>query len=573
MVVRNNDSMKKKLGDLLVDVGLITQQQLNEAVKVQKEKGGKLGDVLAELNFCSKDVLLSFLGKRSGVSYVSIAQYGDISPDVIAFIPESVARHQTLIPLAKKENILTVAMADPLNVFATDDLKIMTGCEIQIVIASDSEIKEAIDKYYGQVSHSMAHAKAYGISQGPVGQGTEEKKIVTEKKNIELESQIVNMLDALLENADLAGATDVHIEPVDNAVRIRFRIHDKLQEKPHLLGKYYAPLIAHIKSLARMNVGECLIPQYGHFERKTGRGEMGCRVSVMPASFGEKIVLHFLDISKSYLDLDHLGFDEKVLEDYKNIIERPQGLVLVTGPIGSGKTTTLYATLSHLNRSDRCIVTIENPIERFLDSITQVQVRSEVGMTMASGVNALLRQDPDVMMAGEMRDSKMAEALVGAAKACLVFASLDVGHVSEAIPRLVHMDVYPSDIVSSLAAIVSQRLLKMICPNCKESYVLPLSQIKAMGFDGQDLKKIKQHKSVDFYRGKGCGQCLGSGYQGYGAVFGLLVMDDDIRRLIQENKLAGKAWEKGGALTSLREAALDHALKGITTLEEVLRMT
>ncbi|MBI4397234.1 MAG: Flp pilus assembly complex ATPase component TadA, partial [Elusimicrobia bacterium] len=387
MVVRNTSSLKKKLGDILVEVGIITPDQLKQAVEIQRTQGGKLGDILKQLNFCSEDVLLAFLGRQCGASYISLTEYGQIPSDVINLVPESVVRHQSLIPISREGNVLTIAMSDPLNIFATDDLKLLTGCEIKVVIASEKEIESAIETYYisglAPAAPAQAPSAASFGESGTLPAGTSMQDIVkslepaagsvdvqqveTEPETsnayqLKLESEdapVVKMVNLLLANAVKNRASDIHIECYESSFRVRYRLDGVLCNQPAPPKKYQNAIASRIKVMANLDVAERRLPQDGRMKIRVDGTEVNLRISTMPTVHGEKVVVRLLDAAKLKVDLTGLGFDTNSLDVYRKAIHSPQGIILITGPTGSGKSTTIYSTLSDLNCMDRNIITIE----------------------------------------------------------------------------------------------------------------------------------------------------------------------------------------------------------------------
>ncbi|HOW27216.1 MAG TPA: ATPase, T2SS/T4P/T4SS family [Elusimicrobiota bacterium] len=598
MVVKNIGSFKKKLGDILVEVGIISQDQLDKALEMQKTTGGKLGDILKELNYCSEDVLLAFLGRQCGTSYISLSEYGNIPPPVLNLVPESVARHQTLIPISQEGNVLTIAMSDPLNVFATDDLKLMTGCDIKVVLASESEIKEAIEKYYVPgialrtpfqqpaaepaqqeqtslqdiVEHLQKNEPAHqAASSSPESQ--EETFSVTFAQDA---APVIKMVNAILSQAIRAKSSDIHIEPYENSLRVRYRLDGVLHNQPAPPKKFQNALISRLKVMAQMDIAERRLPQDGRIKLTVEGREVDLRISTIPTPHGEKIVMRILDSTGLKVDMSQLGFEPAVLESYKKVVDSPHGIILVTGPTGSGKTTTLYSTLSMLNRPDKNIITIEDPIEYLIDGINQVQARPEIGLNFAAGLRAFLRQDPNIMLVGEIRDKETAEiAINGALTGHLLFSTLHTNDAPGAITRLNNMGIEPFLTASTTLMITAQRLMRLICPGCKIAYTLPAEQLLDMGAKPDQLKTSGRQKIVTLYKGKGCDACAGTGYQGRVACHEILIMNDWIRELIlarASHHILKQTARKHGMMT-LREAALLKMLRGETTLEEVLRVT
>jgi type IV pilus assembly protein PilB len=571
--------IKKKLGDLLVEVGIITAEELQESLEEEKIRGGKLGEVLMELGYITEDVLLAFLGKQCGVSYVSLSEYGEIDQEVIRSVPESVARHQTLIPIAVEGKTLTIAMSDPLNVFAIDDLRLMTGREINVVIASESEIKSAIERYYGAKGSIEDILKEMELSVKDAGNVEVVKNSDPEGENIIAleaageEAPIIKIVSLLLGGAIKAGASDIHIEPYERTLRVRYRVDGVLHEVSSPPRKFQNAIASRLKIMASLDIAEHRLPQDGRIKIRVADKEVDLRVSVLPTSFGEKVVMRILDASALCLDLTKLGFEPEILSIYKKNIEVPYGIILVTGPTGSGKSTTLYSTLSTINYPDRNIITIEDPVEYVLQGINQVQARPDIGLTFAAGLRSFLRQDPDIIMVGEIRDPETAEIAINAAlTGHLVFSTLHTNDAPGAVTRLNNMGIEPFLTTSTVIMVVAQRLIRIVCKHCKEPYEVPADFLSNIGVKGEE---IKGKKKVTLYRGKGCDNCSNTGYRGRIACFEAMEIKDDIRELVLNREsthiIKAKARELG--MITLREAAIRKLLAGVTTVEEVMRVT
>ncbi|MFH0948069.1 MAG: type IV-A pilus assembly ATPase PilB [Elusimicrobiota bacterium] len=571
-------ALKKKIGDLLVDVGIITAQQLQDALEEQKRKGGKLGMILISLGYISEDVLLAFIGKQCGTSYVSLSEYGEIPEDIIKSVPESVVRHQVLLPIAKEGNVLTIAMADPLNVFATDDLRLMTGNEINVVIASENEIKAAIDNYYG------TKASMDDIVKGMEEEGIELEHVAVVKETdagkdiVSLEAQgedapIIKIVNLLLGSAVKAKASDIHIEPYEKSLRVRYRIDGVLHAVSAPPKKTQNAVVSRLKIMSNLDIAERRLPQDGRMKIKVLNKEIDLRVSVLPTAFGEKVVMRLLDPSSLKLELTQLGFEQEALDIYHKNIQTPYGIILVTGPTGSGKTTTLYSTLSTLNQPDVNISTIEDPVEYVLEGINQVHARADIGLTFASGLKSFLRQDPDIIMVGEIRDTETAEIAINAAlTGHLVFSTLHTNDAPGAVTRLNNMGIEPFLTTSTVIMVVAQRLVRVICSNCKEEYEVPADILMSLGLS---KKEVGDAKKIKLYKGKGCDQCSHTGYRGRLSCYEVMEINDKIRELILERAsthvIKQAAIENG--MFTLRKAALKKVLSGVTTAEEMMRIT
>ncbi|RLD16866.1 MAG: type II secretion system protein GspE [Caldiserica bacterium] len=572
--------IKKRLGDLLVEVGIITPEQLEEAVEEQKKHGGKLGEILMALGYITEDVLLAFLGKQCGITYVSLSEYGEIPEKVIRMVPESVVRTQKLIPISLEGNVLTIAMSDPLNVFAIDDLRMMTGKDVKVVIASESEIKNAIDKYYG--AKETIDDILREMEEPEVTPGGDDVELVEEKEEggdvIALEAQteeapVVRIVNLILSSAVQAGASDIHIEPYEKTLRVRYRIDGVLHEVTAPPKKLQNAIISRLKIMARLDIAERRLPQDGRIKIKVQNREVDLRVSTIPTTFGEKVVMRILDASALKLELEKLGFEPEALEVYKKNIQVPYGIILVTGPTGSGKSTTLYSTLATLNSTEVNIVTIEDPVEYVLEGINQVQIHPEIGLTFASGLRAFLRQDPDIIMVGEIRDTETAEIAINAAlTGHLVFSTLHTNDAPGAMTRLNNMGIEPFLTTSTVVMVIAQRLVRLICPKCKEPIEVDADKLFYLGVKEE---QIKGKKKITLYRGTGCDYCTNTGYKGREACFEVMEVNDEIRELVLERApthVIKQVARKNGMMT-LREAALKKLLDGKTTVQEVLRVT
>lgn len=577
MVVSVAPILKKKLGDLLVDLGIITREQLQQALDLQRRTGGKLGRILIQLGFVTEEVLLYFLGKQAGVSYISLADCGKIPEEVVKIVPESIARNQILIPITKDDKVLTVAISDPFNVFAIDDLRLITGYDIRVVIAPEKEIKNAIELYYaskGTIEDAIKEIEK-STSEGTlevVETAKEEKEVIALEIAAE-EAPVVKIVNLLLTNAVKSGTSDIHIEPYEKNLRVRYRIDGVLHEQPSPPKKLQDAVISRIKIMANLDISERRLPQDGRIKIKTVGKEVDLRVSIIPTSFGEKIVIRLLDPSALCLDLSKLGFEPEAVVIYKKHINLPHGIVLITGPTGSGKSTTLYSTLSTLNYPDRNIITIEDPVEYVLEGINQVQARPEIGLTFAAGLRSFLRQDPNIIMVGEIRDTETAEIAINAAlTGHLVFSTLHTNDATGAVTRLLNMGVEPFLITSTLSLALAQRLVRAICKDCKETYSVPFDFLANLGVKPEQVNEAKE---IYLSRGKGCERCSNTGYRKRIGIYELLEMNDEVRELILEHAsthLIKQAARRSGMIT-LRETALRKVLNGITTIEEMLRVT
>ncbi len=583
MGIQYLNTTRKRLGDYLVDLGFITDEQLNHSLKEQKEKGGKLGAILIQLGYLTEDILLAILGKQTGVSYVSLQEYGEISEEAIKTVPETIAKNQMLVPIKKEGNVLTIAIADPLNVFATDDLKLLTGCDIRMVVASDNDIKNALDKYYfkkkkKRTGNELKEVVQQIDKQMDVNQAGNAANVEFVKDSIfDVEEDgesapAIKLTNMILSDAVSKGASDIHIEPFENKLSIRFRIDGVLHEESSPPKRAHASLTSRLKVMADMDISERRIPQDGRTKIHIEGRELDIRVSTIPTVFGEKIVMRLLDPEGLQLDLTQLGFDEKELTIFKRNIEAPYGLILVTGPTGSGKTTTLYSAMSILNTPDRNIVTIEDPVEYILPGINQVQAKPDIGLTFANGLRAFLRQDPDVILVGEIRDKETGEIAGNAAlTGHLVLATLHTNDSASTVIRLLNMGVEPVLIAATLRMVVSQRLLRKVCSQCRTPYEVTVEELMGLGVTIQ----LAANTKVRLFKGKGCEVCHHSGYKGRIGVYEVLELNEEIRQLVvkQAPPYEIKMAATRSGVESLREVAVKKLFAGLTSLEEVIRVT
>ncbi|MBI5044262.1 MAG: type II secretion system ATPase GspE [Nitrospirae bacterium] len=555
---------KKMLGEMLIAEGIITRGQLERALAEQKIHGGRLGVILRNLGYVSEDSIIKVLGKQMGISHMSLDNV-IVEPTIVRMIPETVARRYQAIPLYKKGNVITVAMVDPLNVFAIDDIRRITGSDIQTVVSTERDILKAIDRFYS-VTSTMQEAIKDFASQAAVEEGIEERPIALEIKTDD--APVIKLVNMMITQAVRDGASDIHVEPDEKATRIRYRVdgilHEVMTPPKHL----QAGISSRIKILANLDISEKRAPQDGRFNMNVGEKSMDIRVSTLPTIFGEKIVMRLLNKGTILPGLEDLGFSATGLNKFKKMITKPYGFILVSGPTGSGKTTTLYSALNTINSMEKNIITIEDPVEYQLNIVNQVQINPKAGVTFATGLRSILRQDPDIVMVGEVRDKETAVIAVQAAlTGHLVFSTLHTNDAPGAVARLIDMGIEPFLIASSLMIVVGQRLVRKVCQKCKRVYKPTEELIKELG--------IPDSKDITFVEGAGCQDCRGTGYSGRIALFEVLVIDEDIRNLIvakaSSTTIRTAAFKTG--FTGLREEGLDKAIKGITTLEEVLRVT
>ncbi|CCQ95971.1 Type II secretion system protein E [[Clostridium] ultunense Esp] len=548
-----------KLGELLLYSGKITKEQLNKALKEQEKSNEKIGEILVNKGYVSKNDIIEVLEFQLGIPHVDLNKY-IIKPEVVLQIPENIARRYDLIAIELKGNLLIVAMADPLNIFAIDDIKLYTNYEIQPVISDKDSIRSNMDKYYRKETAEKVleeFAKSY-----------EHKDInnLEDEELIEVSTApVVKLINSIIEQAVDMRASDIHIEPWDEEIRIRFRIDGDLQDIMRLSINSLSALVTRIKIIGKMDIAEKRIPQDGRVETKVNNKEIDMRISSIPTVYGEKIVLRLLDRSNFMFTKSELGFKDENLRLFNKILEQPYGMVLVTGPTGSGKTTTLYAVLKELNKVEKNIITIEDPVEYKLEGINQVQINPRAGLTFANGLRSILRQDPDIIMVGEIRDSETAKIAIRAAiTGHLVLSTLHTNDSPSSIVRLIDMGVEPYLVSSAVIGVVSQRLIKGLCSNCKVPYEANFSEKSLLGID--------KDESITLYRSRGCNRC-NNGFIGRRAVHEVMVVNEDIRKLINEEASIDilRTSAKNSGMTTLLNNSLELALYGISTLEECLK--
>jgi type IV pilus assembly protein PilB len=576
------DVKKKMLGELLVAGGMIKEDQLKKALDEQKKRGGKLGEILVDLGFISEHNIATFLAKQLHIPFIEIDKQL-IDTESVQMLPGDMARRIVAIPLYIDQEALVVAMADPLNIFGVDDIRKATSREIRQVVATRSDILKAIDRYYSMSQHMEAAAIDFAGEQLAVHEGGDITGPAPE------DAPIVKMVSMLIAQAILDRASDIHIEPEGKSVKVRYRIDGVLTEVRTLPREMHAPIVSRIKIMANMDIAEKRVPQDGRFQARVTHGDSGpvvtavfhersalrmdsdttvdIRVSTLPVIQGETVVMRILDRSHIILNLDGLNLSPAMLERYRHLITRPYGMILVTGPTGSGKTTTLYASINSIDRKSNNLVTVEDPVEYQIMGVNQVQVNPKSGVTFASGLRSILRQDPDIIMVGEIRDRETAEIAIQAAlTGHLVFATLHTNDAGSAATRLIDMGIEPFLIASSVMGILAQRLTRMICDRCKKPYPATPALLKSLGIATEN---------VTFYRGEGCPACKNSGYRGRAGVYELMELNESIRSLIvaKASSTSIKAAATQAGFRTLRQEGLMKAAAGVTSIEEVLRVT
>jgi type IV pilus assembly protein PilB len=593
--------MSAKLGEILVRENLLTPQQLREALEFQREHGGRLGFNLVKMGMVSDDMITAVLSRQYGVPSVNLELF-DVDDSVIRLIPRDVAEKYSVLPLSRVGATLTLAMVDPTNVFAMDDIKFMTGLNIEPVVVSEASVQEAIARYYAQSREIMLarefEAEAAESSNGhrnpqsgPTmtldqldldADSAEGLEVVDEDEEIDLsnltrmseDAPVVRLVNVLLSDALQRGASDIHIEPYERELRIRFRIDGVLYDVMHPPMRLRDALISRVKIMSKLDIAEKRLPQDGRIKIKLkahGRSrELDFRVSTLPTLFGEKVVLRLLDKERLMLDMTKLGFEPESLVKFQRNISKPYGMVLVTGPTGSGKTNTLYSALQSLNTPETNIMTAEDPVEFNLQGINQVQMKEQIGLNFAAALRSFLRQDPNIILVGEIRDFETAEIAIKAAlTGHLVLSTLHTNDAPSTISRLMNMGIEPFLVATSVNLIQAQRLIRRICKDCRVEHHVPPEALVEVGFSPEEAKTLKN------YKGAGCKTCNSTGYKGRIGLYEVMEVTDEIRELIligaSALELRKRAIEDG--MITLRESGLHKIRNGVTTLEEVVRET
>ncbi|HOO37002.1 MAG TPA: type IV-A pilus assembly ATPase PilB [Deltaproteobacteria bacterium] len=561
----------ERIGDQLIKNALITPEQLLEAQKAQKSTGTRLGSQLVKLGHLTEEQLVDFLGNQYGLPSVILKDKNPNS-EVIKLIPGNIVQKYNAIPFERNGSTLKVAMTDPTNIFAVDDLKFLTGYSIEVYVTSEESLKWALDNFYDQSASLDDALSSMENEQGSVEIAAEGDEVsVGDLEKEADQAPVIKLVNLTLLDAIRKGASDIHIEPFEKFMRIRFRIDGMLYEamKPPLRLKN--ALVSRLKIMSKLDIAERRLPQDGRIKlRIQGGKEVEFRVSVLPTLFGEKVVLRILDKSNLQLDMTKLGFEEAALSNFKEGIYKPWGMVLVTGPTGSGKTTTLYSALSELNQIDRNISTAEDPVEFNLAGVNQVQMHEEIGLTFASSLRSFLRQDPDIILVGEIRDFETAEIGIKAAlTGHLVLSTLHTNDAPSTINRLLNMGIEPFLVASSVNLIVAQRLARKICQECKERDDTPVESLIQMGMDPQTAQ------TAQCYVGKGCSVCGNTGFKGRIALYEVMPVSEEIKELIlmgaSGTEIKNEAINQG--MKSLRQSGLTKVLEGVTSVSEILRTT
>jgi type IV pilus assembly protein PilB len=574
--------MPLKLGELLLRNKLISKDQLDKALELQKTNNSKLGYNLVKMGFVSDEEIATCLSKQFGISAINLSHF-EIDQSVLDLVPVEVCRKYDLIPVNRTGAVLTVAMSDPTNIRAMDEINFICGYQVEPVVASEYAIKESIDKYYGSThALELKQAMQAAIAERELDTDMEDLEVLEESAELDLatlekqteDAPVVKLVNKILYDALNEGASDIHVEPYEKEFRVRYRIDGVLYVKINPPLKLRDAITSRIKIMAKLDIAEKRLPQDGRIKIKTkhqGRmKELDYRVSVIPTLFGEKIVLRLLDKDNLKLDMTKLGLEAESLRRLEKAILKPYGMILVTGPTGSGKTNTLYSAMSRINTPEINILTAEDPVEFNITGINQVQMKEQIGLNFAAALRSFLRQDPNIILVGEIRDFETAEIAIKAAlTGHLVLSTLHTNDAPSTVNRLMNMGIEPFLVASSVLLIVAQRLIRKICGECKEEYRVPLEALIDIGFSEEEASE------VTIYKGRGCPLCGNTGYKGRVGLFEVLEVTDNIRELILVGasaiEIRRKAIEEG--MIALRASGLEKLKMGVTTIEEVLRET
>jgi len=572
-------ALRERIGQLLIEKKLITKEQLTEALKIQKEKKERLGELLVNLGYISKDSLLEVLSIELHIPAVHLART-KVTPEIIRLVPRKIAEKYCLLPVTEAEGVLSVAMSDPLNMNALDDLRHATGKTIRPLLAIDKDVREAIEQYYGEnvtqaiqdVMKDISSEEGLEVQEGGFGSGAAEGGNVQDLLRLTEEEPVVKLTNSILNEGVKRRSSDIFIEPEEKSMRVRYRVDGMLQEGLVTSRAMHSGVVSRVKVMSGLDIAEHRIPQDGRIKIKVKDRYVDFRVSVLPSYFGEKVVLRILDKSQSKLDIDLLGFEPSPLTALKKSADHPHGMIVICGPTGSGKTTTLYSVLKMIDDPEINIVTVEDPVEFQIEGVNQVQIRPEVELTFARALRSILRQDPDVIMVGEIRDTETADVAIKAAlTGHLVLSTLHATTAAGAITRFVNMGIEPFLITSSILLAGSQRLVRKVCLKCREPYEPSKELLKQLGVTEAALGG----KKPVFYRGVGCEECGKKGYSGRAVLLEAITMSPAIKAMVlqgaQEYELKRQARKEG--MMTLRENGIAKVLHGVTTPEEVMRVT
>ncbi len=558
------------LGIILLDLKLITPEKLEIALKEQaslnKTGDRRLGDILVGLGFVSEDDMLNALSSQLGLTYLKFTEFPKTIPNV-PYPTVKFMKQYKFVPIGAEDNVLKVAVSDPLNEYVIDTLQFFSKKSVEIYLSSENDIMEAIEQYFGSNVQMTSIMEGMREEEAETEEIDELQEDVHHLRDMAFEAPIVKLVNMLITRAVEGRTSDIHIEPFENSVKVRYRIDGALTQVESLPKRIQPAVISRIKIMSRLNIAERRLPQDGRIKLRVSGRDIDLRVSSIPTIYGESIVMRILDRGTALIVLDYLGFPDDILEKYKNLITTPYGMLLVTGPTGSGKTTTLYASLNNINSDDKKIITVEDPIEYQIDGINQIPIRPQIGLTFANGLRHIVRQDPDVIMVGEIRDIETAEiAIHSALTGHLVFSTLHTNDAPGAVTRLLDMGIEGFLVSSSLIGVMAQRLVRVICPVCKDVYTPPQDIIDKIDYLPDNFTA---------YHGTGCDACRGTGYRGRTGIFELMVINSEIRKLILESAssdvIRQMAISKG--MQVLRDNGWQKVREGVTTIEEVLRVS
>jgi type IV pilus assembly protein PilB len=559
------------LGQILLAHNAVSMDQLRQALDVQHQTNGRLGRVLVDMGMVNERQLAKGIAQQWGLPYTELGD-DSVNPDAVKMIPPYMAKRHGVFAVDRRGDRLIVAMPDPSNVVAIDDIRLLSGLEVEIIIASPDDVARLQSKFGGVIADfdEMLKAQMGEASAAEVVDEVSTEELTLDRLRLMTEeAPVVRIVNQIISQAIKAGASDIHMEPHRRDVKIRFRVDGLLQDIMAPPKQVQAALISRVKILANLDIAERRLPQDGHIHMKVEGKELDFRVSTLPTVLGEKIVIRILDSGKTKAPLNKIGMPVELLETWERLIEKPYGMIIVTGPTGSGKTTTLYTSLERINTPERNIVSVEDPVEYQIPRVNQVQVNTKAGLTFASGLRSILRQDPDVVLIGEIRDRETAQIAVQASMTGhLVLATLHTNDAPGAATRLADMGVEPFLVTASLIGVLAQRLVRLICPSCKEAYTPPPDALRRLGLD-PDV-----HGELELYRGKGCDACRTTGYRGRTGVYELMVMNDRLRALVLAGSSADqiRAAAREDGMRTLRDDGVQKVMEGITTVEELLRV-
>lgn len=561
---QNKPAEKLLLGEKLVKQGLITNDKLEIGLKEQQTSKTKIGETLVNLGFVSSEDMLKTLAGHLGMRYLSFSEFPKVLSEDLSASMKFMKQYK-VVPIGKENGVVKVVMADPLDVYALNALRLFYNSDVEICLSSEKDIAEAIEQYFGNnlqmtsIMEGMRDEEAEAIDAGA-------DEDVHHLRDMASEAPIIKLVNILITRAVEGRASDIHIEPFENKVRVRYRIDGTLVEAESLPKRLQSAVISRLKIMSKLNIAERRLPQDGRIKLRVSGREIDLRVSTLPTLYGESVVMRILDRGSALVSLEELGFPENTGNEYKKLISMPYGMILVTGPTGSGKTTTLYASLNRINSFDRKIITIEDPVEYEIEGINQIHVKPKIGLTFSAGLRHIVRQDPDVIMVGEIRDKETAEiAIHSALTGHLVFSTLHTNDAPGAITRLLDMGIEGFLVASSLVGVLAQRLVRVICPKCKK----PLPK------QNQIKEKDMALGNITTYYGEGCDECRNIGYIGRTGIFELMPMSDELRQLVIKRSSTDVIRQKAIAqrMLPLRESGLQKIKDGTTTVEEVLRVT